>query len=264
MWGKDMVSVEHLSHGALTYGATGMTETSTVVCSTSEDDVLNRSSGSLITGTKAKIMGFDGKEVTAYDTPGELLVQSPSVTLGYLNNEKATTETFVYHDDGRWIRTGDEALITVAPSGNEHVVIVDRIKELIKVKVWPGLGASIVAGCTDMMALQGHQVAPAELEAHLLSHPAVADTAVIQTPDDRAGEVPKAFVVKAKAYTGRPDHEVAQEIKKHVEDHKASYKWLKGGVEFLDAIPKSPSGKILRRLLRDREKQKRRKQGAKM
>ncbi len=112
-----------------------MTETSTVVCSTSEDDVLNKSSGSLVPGTKAKIIGFDGKEVTTYDTPGELLVQSPSVTLGYLNNEKATSETYVFHDDGRWIRTGDEAIITQAPSGNEHVVIVDRIKELIKVKV---------------------------------------------------------------------------------------------------------------------------------
>ncbi len=114
-----------------------MTETSTVVCSASEHDILNKSSGSLVPGTSVKVIGFDGKEVTDYDTPGELLVQSPSVVLGYLNNEKATTETFVYDSDGRWIRTGDEALITKAPSGNEHVVIVDRIKELIKVKVNP-------------------------------------------------------------------------------------------------------------------------------
>jgi long-subunit acyl-CoA synthetase (AMP-forming) len=112
-----------------------MTETSTVVCTTSELDILIGSSGSLVPGTKAKIMGFDGKEVTDYEIPGELLIQGPSVVLGYLNNEKANAETFVWHDDGRWIKTGDEVLIRKAPSGNEHLVIVDRIKELIKVKV---------------------------------------------------------------------------------------------------------------------------------
>jgi acyl-CoA synthetase (AMP-forming)/AMP-acid ligase II len=118
----------------LTHGA-GMTETSTVVSWTSEDDVVIKSAGSLLPGAKAKIVSQDGSEVTQYDTPGELYVQAPSVVLGYLHNEKATDETFVYHIDGRWIRTGDEAIITLAPSGNEHLVIVDRIKELIKVKV---------------------------------------------------------------------------------------------------------------------------------
>ena len=112
-----------------------MTETSTVVCSTPEDDVLPKSSGSLLQGIKAKIIGLDGKEITEYDTPGELYVQGPSVVLGYLNNEKATTETFVHHGDGRWIRTGDEVLVTKSAKGNEHFVVVDRIKELIKVKV---------------------------------------------------------------------------------------------------------------------------------
>jgi len=113
----------------------GMTETSTVVCSTSESDICVGTSGSLVPGAKAKIIGFDGKEVTEYETPGELLIQSPSVVLGYLNNERANAETFVWHDDGRWIRTGDEALVRKTPGGNEHLVIVDRIKELIKVKV---------------------------------------------------------------------------------------------------------------------------------
>ena len=107
-------------------------------------------------------------------------------------------------------------------------------------------------------------MAPAELEAHLLTHPAVSDTAVIQSHDDRTGEVPKAFVVKSAAFEGKPDSEVAREICKHVEEHKAAYKWLKGGVEFIDEIPKSPSGKILRRFLRDREREKRRKQGGRL
>jgi long-subunit acyl-CoA synthetase (AMP-forming) len=113
----------------------GMTETATVVTASSEDDVLTKGSGSFLPGAKGKIIDPEGKEVTEYDKPGELLVQAPSVVLGYLNNEKANAETFVHHSDGRWIRTGDEALVTLAPSGNEHVVIVDRIKELIKVKV---------------------------------------------------------------------------------------------------------------------------------
>jgi long-subunit acyl-CoA synthetase (AMP-forming) len=76
-------------------------------------------------------MSAEGKEITSYDTPGELVVRSPSVVLGYLNNEKANKETF---EDG-WMRTGDEAVVRRGPKGNEHVFIVDRIKELIKVKV---------------------------------------------------------------------------------------------------------------------------------
>lgn len=84
---------------------------------------------------KAKIIDPDGKEVTEHGKPGELLVQSPCVTLGYHNNEMATAETSVYDDEGRWIRTGKEVCIKKAPSGNEHLFILDRIKESIKVKV---------------------------------------------------------------------------------------------------------------------------------
>ena len=107
-------------------------------------------------------------------------------------------------------------------------------------------------------------MAPAELEAHLLAHAAVDDCAVIAVPDERDGEVPKAFVVKPPSMASRSDDEVAAEIMKHVKDHKAHYKCLKGGVEFIDVIPKSPSGKILRRLLRDKEKEARRASGAKL
>ncbi|EEU35770.1 uncharacterized protein NECHADRAFT_44354 [Fusarium vanettenii 77-13-4] len=201
-----------------------------------EHDIFMKASGSLLPGTKAKIVDTAGNEITSYDCSGELLVQAPSVVLGYLNNEKATTETFVFDADGRWIRTGDEALFTLAPSGNEQLVIVDRIKELIKVK--------------------GHQVAPAELEAHILSHPSVSDCAVIQVPDGRSGEVPKAFVVRSPVAEAAAEEELVQDISKYVAAHKAPYKQLKGGVEFLDSIPKSPSGKILRRVLRDREKRR--------
>ncbi|KAK4161471.1 hypothetical protein QBC43DRAFT_372361 [Cladorrhinum sp. PSN259] len=222
----------------------GLTETATVVCTTSEHDICPGTSGSLVPGARAKIIDQDGKEITEYGKPGELLVQSPSVTLGYLNNEKATDEAYIWDEDGRWLKTGDEVIVTKAPSGYEHITIVDRLKELIKVK--------------------GHQVAPAELEAHLLAHPAVDDVAVIAVPDDRDGEVPKAFVVTPASMASRKDEEMAAEIIRHVQDHKAHYKWLKGGIEFIDAIPKSPSGKILRRLLRDREREARRAKGAKI
>lgn len=248
-----------------------MTETSTVVCSTSEHDIFPGSSGSLIPGVRIKIMGFDGKEVSEYNKPGELLVQSPSVVLGYLNNERANAETFVFDHDGRWIKTGDEACVTVAPSGNEHIFILDRIKELIKVKVCvPSFQLLWFFRCVATKPseltspAQGHQVAPAELEAHLLTHPFVTDCAVIQVPDDAAGEVPKAFVVRSAAAGSRSDDEVARVIAKHVQDHKARHKCLKGGVEFVPIIPKSPSGKILRRLLRDKEKAARAKTKAKL
>ncbi|GFN20313.1 acyl--CoA ligase [Aspergillus tubingensis] len=217
----------------------GLTETSTVVCSTHPTDVYLGSSGTLLAGVEMRIVTPEGKEITDYDTPGELVVRSPSVVLGYLNNEKANRETF---EDG-WMRTGDEAVVRVGPKKTEHIFIVDRIKELIKVK--------------------GLQVAPAELEAHLLTHPAVADCAVIAIPDEAAGEIPKAIVVKSPSFRGS-DEEAIQSIKKHVEEHKARHKWLKGGVRFIDAIPKSPSGKILRRMLRDQEKEARRKAGSKL
>lgn len=219
----------------------GMTETSTVVLSSAHDDIWFGSSGSILPAVEAKIMSTDGKEITEYDKPGELVIKSPSGVLGYLNNEKATRETF---QDG-WVRTGDEALVRVGPKGTEHVFVVDRIKELIKVK--------------------GLQVAPAELEAHLLDHPAVADACVIPVPDEAAGEIPKAYVVKSSS-VGLEDNDrmLIRDIQKHVEKEKARHKWLKGGVEFIDVIPKSPSGKILRRMLRDREREARRQKGAKL
>lgn len=111
--------------------AAGLTETCTVVCTTKVDDVYFGSSGSLLPGFECKLVSLEGHEITGYDQPGELLVKSPSVVLGYLNNDQANRETF---QDG-YMRTGDEAVIRKSAKGNEHVFIVDRIKELIKVKV---------------------------------------------------------------------------------------------------------------------------------
>ena len=121
----------------------GLTETSTVVCSTSPLDIWFGSSGSLLPRFKAKLVSIEGVEITGYDQPGELVVAGPSIVLGYLNNEKATKETFFEEDGDWWMRTGDEAVFSTSPSGTEHVRIVDRIKELIKVKVCRDTGSTV-------------------------------------------------------------------------------------------------------------------------
>lgn len=146
---------------------------------------------------------------------GELWVRGPQIMKGYLNRPVETAEMLL--PDG-WMRTGDIAEI----DENGWIRIVDRCKELIKYK-----------GC---------QVPPAELEALLVSHPAVADAAVIGIADEEAGEIPKAFVVRRAAITA---DELARFINERVAPFKKIRQW-----EFVDAIPKSPSGKILRRLLR--------------
>lgn len=109
----------------------GLTETCTVVSSTAPNDIWFGSSGSLLPGIECKLVTLEGNEITGYDQPGELLVKSPAVVLGYLNNDKANKETF---QDG-YMRTGDEAVFRKGSSGNEHLFITDRIKELIKVQV---------------------------------------------------------------------------------------------------------------------------------
>lgn len=110
---------------------TGLTETTAVISHTSIKDVWYGSCGSLLPGYEARLIAPDGTEIQEYDTPGELVVRAPTIVLGYLNNQKANEEAFL---DG-WLRTGDEAVIKKSPNGFEHVFVVDRIKELIKVKV---------------------------------------------------------------------------------------------------------------------------------
>lgn len=127
--------------------AYGLTESATVVTSSARSDIWLGSSGSLIPGAEVRIVTVDGREVEEYNTPGEVWIKAPSVVLGYLDNEKSTAETFVEDDSGRWLKTGDEGEIRVCPeSGNEHLWIVDRIKELIKVNV----SISIQSYCTRL------------------------------------------------------------------------------------------------------------------
>lgn len=108
----------------------GLTESCGNVTHTIPQDVWNGSSGSLLPSYEAKLVSPNGSEITGYDQAGELLIKSPSICMGYYRNEAATKELF----SGGWMRTGDQALVRVSPAGYEHFFIVERIKELIKVK----------------------------------------------------------------------------------------------------------------------------------
>ncbi|KZP07131.1 amp dependent CoA ligase [Athelia psychrophila] len=211
----------------------GMTETATVVSTLRFGERRTRGgSGALLPGVRARVVKADGSLAKVGET-GELVVTGPSMALGYANNAQATGETFV---DG-WVRTGDE----VRFDEQGELWIVDRLKELIKVR--------------------GFQVAPSELEGHLLDHPAVADACVVPVPDEYSGELPLAFVVPHASFADkiRADPQEAERVKAellaHVADAKSRYKWLAGGVEFVDKIPKTPSGKLLRRVLRERARE---------
>jgi 4-coumarate--CoA ligase len=194
----------------------GMTEMSPVSHYTPFGHRRPGSAGMAVPNTRCRIVDPE----TGADRPpgevGELWVQGPQVMLGYHDEPEATRATL---RDG-WLRTGDLGRI----DADGYLFIVDRVKELIKVK--------------------GFQVPPAELEALLLGHPAVADAAVIGLPDDDAGEVPIAFVVRAPGADPTPE-----ELQAFVAGHVAHYKQLRR-LAFVDAIPKSPAGKILRRVLR--------------
>lgn len=115
----------------------GLTETSAVISYTPRNDIFWGSSGCLIPGVKIKLLSADGEEINEYDQPGELIVQSPSVMLGYFNDNPANKEIFIADssNEGKWIRTGDEALIRKSEGGNEHLFIIERIEEIIRVKV---------------------------------------------------------------------------------------------------------------------------------
>ena len=198
----------------------GMTELSPVSHCTAFGDFKPGSSGVTISNTETRIVDPETGEDQPVGGRGELWVRGPQVMKGYLNNPQATAETI---DSDGWLHTGDVAIV----DADHHVAIVDRIKELIKYK--------------------GFQVPPAELEALLVTHPGIVDAAVIGIADDEAGELPKAFIVPADpAKVPSLD-----DIQSFMSDHVASYKLIRL-TEVLEAIPKSASGKILRRELRER------------
>jgi acyl-CoA synthetase (AMP-forming)/AMP-acid ligase II len=186
------------------------------------EDVPNQPAGSvglLHPNSECRLVDPATLEDVATGERGEIWVRGPQVMKGYLNRPEATAEMIT--PDG-WLRTGD---VGVADDQG-YLFVVDRLKELIKYK--------------------GFQVAPAELEGVLLSHPDIADAAVIGKPDPEAGEIPLAVVVAKPGATLS-----GQSVMAFVESRVAGYKRVRE-VDFVDEIPKSPSGKILRRVLADR------------
>jgi acyl-CoA synthetase (AMP-forming)/AMP-acid ligase II len=195
------------------YGMTELSPLSHLTYSAGDEDK-PASAGYCLPNTTCKIVGVESRAELGPGEEGEVCVRGPQVMKGYLGQPQATAELI---DDEGWLRTGD---IGYADKDGA-LYIVDRLKELIKYK--------------------GRQVAPAELEAVLLSHPAIADAAVLPSPDEKAGEVPIAFVVLKE--TASP-----AAIMDYVSERVAPYKKIRR-IEFVDEIPKSPAGKILRRVL---------------
>jgi acyl-CoA synthetase (AMP-forming)/AMP-acid ligase II len=185
------------------------------------NDIPSRKQGSVgvcLPNIEAMIIDLETRLPLGPGQNGEIWLRGPLAMKGYLNDPMATAAT---KDDDGWIHTGD-----IGYADEEgYFYVIDRVKELIKYKAY--------------------QVAPAELEAVLLAHPAVADVAVVRSPDEDAGEVPKAFIVLKAPST-------EEELMEYVAERVAPFKKVRR-VEFIDAIPKSATGKLLRRVLVERE-----------
>ena len=214
--GAEMEAALGKRMGASSVQAYGMTELSPIAHLTKDGHVRHGSSGQAVPSTECRIVDPETLEDLPAGVEGELWIRGPQVMKGYLNNAKATAETMA---EGGWLRTGDLAEI----DEDGFMFIRDRLKELIKYK--------------------GFQVAPAEVEAALCACEGVSDAAVIGRTDPEAGELPIAFVVT----TGATDEAA---LRTHCEGCLASYK-RPVEYRFVDSVPKSASGKILRRELRD-------------
>jgi acyl-CoA synthetase (AMP-forming)/AMP-acid ligase II len=199
----------------------GLTETSPVThcVRVSRATDSGGSVGQPLPNTESKVVDVASGAEQGPRGEGEIWIRGPQVMKGYLNRPDATAAMI---DADGWLHSGDIGYF----DEEGDFFIVDRVKELIKYK--------------------GMQIAPAELEALLVSHPAVADAAVIPIPDEEAGQVPKGFVVLKGETT-------AAELMAFVAEHVAPFKKLRA-LEVIDQIPKSASGKILRRVLVDRER----------
>jgi acyl-CoA synthetase (AMP-forming)/AMP-acid ligase II len=205
--------------------AYGLSEASPAISLSPSNAIKPGAAGLLLPNIEVKVIDTVSGQLLDHHTDGELCFRGPNVMKGYLNNPTSTAATI---DADGFLRSGDIGHV----DDDCHLYIVDRAKELIKYK--------------------GYQVAPAELEGLLLKHPAVADAAVIGIPDEEAGELPKAFVVLKPGQTVS-----AEEVIKYLEGQVAPHKKLRGGLEFIEKIPKSMSGKILRRELKAAEIAKR-------
>jgi acyl-CoA synthetase (AMP-forming)/AMP-acid ligase II len=217
--GKELTDAVETRLSARVRQGYGMTEASPATHYTIPGGERAGKVGPLVPSTECRIVDTETMADLGVGQPGEVWVRGPQVMKGYLNNPAATALTI---DADGWLHTGDIGIV----DEDGYLEVVDRLKELIKVK--------------------GYQVAPAELEALLLKHPRIADAAVIPVRDEEAGERPKAFIVLREPLT-------AEEVTTFVDAHVAHYKRIRH-VAFVEIIPKSASGKILRRVLVERER----------
>ncbi|XP_053665540.1 uncharacterized protein LOC128714687 [Anopheles marshallii] len=209
----------HISHVRQGYG---MSELTLATLIQSGDDHKPGSVGRVQIGTQVKIIDPTTGRILGPNERGELCFRGTQVMKGYIGDDQATRHTI---DADGWLHSGDVGYY----DEDGEFFVVDRLKELIKYK--------------------GYQVPPAEIEAVLLTHSAVLDAAVIGVPDNAAGELPLAFVVRQPDEAGAAITET--DIVKYVFDRTSAAKRLHGGVRFIDAIPKNLSGKVLRRELRE-------------
>ncbi|KIX01523.1 uncharacterized protein Z518_09249 [Rhinocladiella mackenziei CBS 650.93] len=207
------------------YGATESTACISAHPPTHYDYRYATTGGMLVANTVAKVIDLTTGEELGANQTGEILARGPQIAMGYLDNPTATAETF---DSEGFFHTGD-----VGHFDSDGLIhIEDRIKEMIKVK--------------------GLQVPPAELEDLLLGHPDVEDCAVLGIPDEYAGERPKAYIVLKQGVS--ESEEMGRQLLKFVRERKVRYKWIVE-VEFTTQVPKSPTGKLLRRVLKVRDKE---------
>lgn len=195
----------------------GLTETSPLVIAQPTHNQVDGACGFLAPNTIAKIVDIETGKTLGPNQEGELLLAGPQIMKGYHKNQTATKKTIV---DGGWLCTGDLAKC----DENGLFFIVDRLKELIKVK--------------------GFQVSPSELEDVIRRHPGVVDVGVIGVPDDRAGELPRAYIVR------KSRNVLEHSIVEFVEERVAPHKRLGAGVMFVETLPKNQTGKLLRRELK--------------
>ncbi|BGP39960.1 hypothetical protein JCM10449v2_003918 [Rhodotorula kratochvilovae] len=207
------------------YGLTESSPTTHVAISPKRGSI-----GPLLPMMRGRIVDPETGKDVARGEQGEMLLAGPNVMLGYLNRPEANAETLVRDEEGTvWLKTGDIARV----DDEGWFFILDRLKELIKVK--------------------GFQVPPAELEAVLLECPLVSDCAVIGVwNDQQQTEFPRAYVVLSAQ--GKSESDPSSSIQRWMSTKVANYKQLKGGIKLVDSVPKSPSGKLLRRILRDEAK----------
>lgn len=207
----------------------GLTECVSPVALTVRSDIAPGSSGLLLPSVKARLIGAAGEDITEHEVSGELYLQSPTRIPGYLGETDEDDAKFLV--DG-WLPTGDIGFFRQGMNGNEHLFLVDRVKDLIKVK--------------------GLQVSPSTIENVLRLHPAVSDAAIVGVDDEMAGERPLAFVVGTdQDMTDQQQQGLLLDLEQYVQDQLDESHWLRKRICFVEELPKTQAGKVQKKKLRD-------------